>query len=311
MSGVLSQQLLLQLVDSGLIALPVQLGALFHGLEGSPALGVDNVRVLEGVLHRAGFPEGAAGLLRIGPGDLLDLRHNLIALRVGQHHVHAKAGKQADDALGDAQRLAVAGGVGPGHRHLFALQVLHAAHLVDDVEQVGHGLGGVVHITLEVDQGGTLLQDTLLIALVQGVHEGLLIFVALLNEHVVPDADDVGHKGDHVGRLPDRLAVGDLALFFVQVADLQAQQVAGGGKGEAGAGGVVPEDRDAQAGVKDLGGDIALPQVPQGIGHGEDGVQLVVRLVPGPVEVVLVHAVDLQFLQALGQFFCLAHVCSP
>ena len=42
------------------------------------------------------------------------------------------------------------------------------------------------------------------------------------------------------------------ALLLVQIADLQAKQVAGGGDGEAGAGGVVPEDGDAQAGVKDL-----------------------------------------------------------
>ena len=183
---------------------------------------------------------------------------------------------------------------------------------MDDVQQVRHGLGGVVHVALEVDQGGPLLQDALFIALVQGVHEGLLVFVALLDEHIVPDADDIGHEGDHVGGFPDGLAVGDLALLLVQVLDFQAQQVAGAGEGEPGAGGVVPEDGDAQAGVENLGGDVPLPQVPQSVGHGEDGVQLVVRLVPGPVEVVPVHTVDFQLLQVLGQLFCLAHsVSSP
>ena len=58
----------------------------------------------------------------------------------------AKAGEQAHDALGHAQGLAVAGGVGPGHGDLLALQVLHAAHLMDDMEHIGHGLGGVVHV---------------------------------------------------------------------------------------------------------------------------------------------------------------------
>ena len=178
---------------------------------------------------------------------------------------------------------------------------------MNDVQQVRHRLGGVVHVTLEVHQRGTLLQDPLLIALVQRVHKGLLILVALLNEHVVPDADDVGHEGHHVGGLTDGLAVGDLAGLLVQVLDVQAQQVAGGGKGEPCSGGVVPEDGDAQTGVKDLGGDVPLSQVAQGVRHGEDSVQLIVGLVPGPVEVILVHVVDMQLLKMLGEVLSLAH----
>ena len=42
-------------------------------------------------------------------GDLLHLGHDLVALGVGQHHVHAEAGHQADDALGHGEGLAVAG----------------------------------------------------------------------------------------------------------------------------------------------------------------------------------------------------------
>ena len=98
-------------------------------------------------------------------GDLLHLGHHLIALGMGQHHVHAEAGHQADDALGHGEGLAVAGGVGPGHGDLLALQVLHAAELMDDVQHVGHALGGVVHVALQVDQGGLLLQNAVLVAL--------------------------------------------------------------------------------------------------------------------------------------------------
>ena len=93
-----------------------------------------------------------------------------------------------------------------------------------------------------------------------------------------------------------------------KVLDGQTQQVAGGGEGEPGAGGVVPEDGDAQAGVKDPGGLVPLPQVPQGVGHGEDGLQLLVGLVPGPVEVGLVHIVDVQLFQMLGQLDGLGHI---
>ena len=66
-------------------------------------------------------------------GDLLHLGHHIIALGMGQHHVHAEPGHQADDALGHGQGLAVAGGVSPGHGDLLALQVLHTAELMDDV----------------------------------------------------------------------------------------------------------------------------------------------------------------------------------
>ena len=227
---------------------------------------------------------------------------------MGQHHVHAEPGHQADDALGHGQGLAVAGGVSPGHGDLLALQVLHTAELMDDVQHVRHALGGVVHVALQVHQGGLLFQNAVPVALLHGIHEGLLVLVALADEHVVPDTDDVGHEGDHVGGLADGLAVGDLALLLVQVLDGQTQQVAGGGEGEPGAGGVVPEDGDAQAGVKDPGGLVPLPQVPQGVGHGEDGLQLLVGLVPGPVEVGLVHVVDVQLFQMLGQLDGLGHI---
>ena len=110
----------------------------------------------------------------------------------------------------------------------------------------------MVHIALQVHQSGLLLQDTVAVAFLHGVHKGLLILVALADEHIIADADDVGHEGHHVRGLADGLAVGDLALALVQVLDLQAQQVAGGGEGKAGAGGVVPEQGDAQAGLEDL-----------------------------------------------------------
>ena len=175
------------------------------------------------------------------------------------------------------------------------------------MQHIGHALGGVIHVALQVHQGGLLLQNAVAIAFLHGVHEGGLILVALADEHVVTDADDVGHEGHHVGRLADGLAVGDLGLLLVQVLHLQAQQVAGGGEGEAGAGGVVAEDGDAQAGIEDPGALVALAQVTQGVGHGEHSVDLVVGLVPGPVEVGLVHIVDMQSLQMACQLDGLAH----
>jgi hypothetical protein len=84
---------------------------------------------------------------------------------MGQDDVHAEAGEQADDALRDGQRLAVAGGVGPGHGDLLALEVLDAAEVVDDVQQVGHALGRMVDVALQVDQRRALLEDAVAVAL--------------------------------------------------------------------------------------------------------------------------------------------------
>ena len=182
---------------------------------------------------------------------------------------------------------------------------------MDDVQHIGHALGGVIHIALEVHQRGALLQNAVPVALLQSVHKGLLILVALTDIHIVPDADDIGHEGHHIGRFTDGLAVGDLRLLLVQHLLLQTQQIAGGGEGEAGTGGVVTEQGDAQAGVEDAGALVALPQIPQGVGHGEDGVDLVVGLVPGPVEVGFVHIVDVQRLQMTCQLKRLAHDSSP
>ena len=84
---------------------------------------------------------------------------------MGQGDVHAEAGEQADDALRDGQRLAVAGGVGPGHGDLLALEVLHAAEVVDDVQHIGHALGGMVDVALQVDERRALLEDTVAVAL--------------------------------------------------------------------------------------------------------------------------------------------------
>ena len=295
--GVLGQQLLLQSLDAVAVALGVEVGALLHGGEGGPALGIDDVGVPEGLGHGVGLGEAAAGLGGVGPGDLLHLGHDLVALGMGQDHVHAEAGHQADDALGHGEGLAVGGGVGPGHGDLLALEVLHAAEGVDDVEHIGHALGGVVDVALEVDQSGLLLQDAVLVALGDGVDHFVHVGVALADVHVVPDADDVCHEGDHVGGLTDGLAVGDLALALVQVLDLQAQQVAGGGEGETGAGGVVAEEGDAQAGLEDLGGDVVLAHVAQGVGDGKDGLQLVVGLFPGEEEVALVHLLEVELVE--------------
>ena len=77
--------------------------------------------------------------------------------------------------------------------------------------------------------------------------------------------------------------MGNLGLLLIENLLFQTQEVAGGGEGEAGTGGVVAEQGDAQTGVEDLRGLVALTQIAQSVGYGKDSVDLVVGLVPGPV----------------------------
>ena len=308
MGGVLGEQLLLQGRDAGVVALSVQVCALLHGGVGSPGLGDDDVSALEGLGHGADLLEGGAVLGGVALGALDDLGHEVVALGVSQGHVHAKARQQGDEGLRAGQRLAVGGRVGPGDGDLLALEVLQATELLDEVEHVGGGLGGVVGVGLQGDQGRTVVQDAVVVGLLHGLGDLGHVGVALADVHVVADADDVSHEGDHGSGLADGLAVGDLGLLLVQVLKLEAEQVGGLGEGEAGAGGVVAEERHGQAGVEDLGGDVALAQVAQGGGGGVEGAQLVGGLVPGVQEVAAVHALEVKAVQHVDVLLDLAHV---
>ena len=92
----------------------------------------------------------------------------------------------------------------------------NAAEVVDDVQHIGHALRRMVDVALQVDERRTLLKNAVAVAFLQSVHERLLVLMALMDVHIVADADDVGHEGDHVGRLTDRLAVGNLGLLLVE-----------------------------------------------------------------------------------------------
>ena len=46
--------------------------------------------------------------------------------------------------------------------------------------------------------------------------------MALADIHVVADTDDVGHEGNHISRFADCFAVGNLALLFIEVLNLES-----------------------------------------------------------------------------------------
>ena len=182
---------------------------------------------------------------------------------------------------------------------------------MDDMEHVSHALGWVVNVALEVHEGWSLLKDAVTVAVLACIDERLLVLVAFANEHVVADTNDIGHEGDHVGCLADRLAVCDLAHLLVKDLLLESKEVAGACEREACASGVVSEDGDSKAGVEDACALVVLPQVSECIGDCEDCVKLLVGLVPSPIEIVLVHVVDVQGFKMSCKFKCFAHFYSP
>ena len=243
------------------------------------------------------------------PSKAYAVAHEVVALGVGQRDVHAKARQQRDERLRAGERLAVARRIRPGHGHLLAAEVLQAAKLLDEVKHVGGGLGGVVGVGLQGDERGTVVEHAVVIGLVDGLGDLGHVGVALADVHVVADADDVGHEGDHRGGLAHGLAVGDLRLALIEVLELKAQEVRGLGEREARARGVVTEERDGEARVKDARRDVALAEVAQGGGHDVERAQLVSGLVPGVQEVGVVHAgevVALELVEKRGEV--LGHV---
>ena len=111
-----------------------------------------------------------------------------------------------------------------------------------------------------------MIQNAILVGLLHGLGDLGHVGVALADVHVVADADDVGHEGDHGSGLADGLAVSDLGLLLVQVLQLKAEQVGCLREGEARTGGVVTEQGDGQTRIEDLGRNVVLAQLAQGVG---------------------------------------------
>ena len=99
----------------------------------------------------------------------------------------------------------------------------------------------MVDVALQVDERRALFKNIVLKALFDGVDDLVHVGVALADVHIVTDADDVGHEGDHVRRFADRLSVRHLRFALVEILHLKTEEVRGRGEGEAGARRVVAE----------------------------------------------------------------------
>ena len=251
----------------------------------------------------------AAGFFGVLGGGLERFGHQVVTFGMREDHVHAEAGHQGDDGLRNGQRLAVAGGVGPGHGDFFTFEVFQGAEGFLEVQQVGHRLRGMIEIALQVDDGGALRQDAFFEAFFDGGSDFDHVFVAFAEENIVADADRFGDERNHVGGFADGFAVGDLRLAFVEFLQRQAQQSGGAGEREAGAGGLIAEIGDRNAAVEDAGADVGAIEFFEGLGHEERGLQIVGGALPGEEEIFLVQG-RLQrsetvekWLDSFGHFF--------
>ena len=288
---VLIQRLALEVLELRGIARAQEFRAPPHHRRRRPALGIDDVRALERRRHRVGQRERAAGLTRETARRRDRFVHQVVAGRMRQHDVHAEPRHQRDDALRNRQRLAVAGRIGPAHRQLLAPEAVEAAADLHEVREIGQTLGGMVEIRLQVEHGRPLQQHALAMACGHRRRHLALVRVALTQEHVVPDADDLGEEADHRGRLAHRLAVRDLRRGLIQLLRHQPQQVAAGAERVAGAGGMVTEDRQPQAGVEHPARDARAREVLQRrrrVEHGPDRGRVVL---PGEQEVAVIEPV--------------------
>ncbi len=163
---------------------------------------------------------------------------------------------------------------------------------------------------MEVDQGGALGQDAVVIAIGDRIGNLHHVGVSLAGIHIVPDADHFCEEGDHIGGLAHRLAMGDLGFHLVQFGQCQAQTVDRGGKAEAGAGAVVAENGDRQTIVEDAPGLLFPVQQLQYLRHQHHGLEVVQAVLPGEEEILAegVCVECFQFFQTSHYLIACGHV---
>ena len=234
MLSILCKKFLFQFRDAVEVTVSIELCTFFHGSERSPALRIYDICVFESLCHIVCFCEGTAGFFSIVRSNGFYFREYFVSLRMSQDNIHPKTCHQTDDTLGNGQRFSVRRRVSPCHGQFFALQILNAAELVDDMKHICHRLCRVVDVALQIHKCRFLFQNAVFIALCYRVNHFMHIGISLADVHIIADTDNVSHERDHICCLADGLAVGYLRFPFVQILNFESQQVAGGSKRKTG-----------------------------------------------------------------------------
>ena len=83
----------------------------------------------------------------------------------------------------------------------------------------------MIHIGLKGYQRWTMIQNAVFKSLLNGGRYLAHIGVALADELIVTDTNDIGHEGDHCCGLADGLAMSDLRFTLVQIHQLETKKV--------------------------------------------------------------------------------------
>jgi hypothetical protein len=111
---------------------------------------IQDVGVFEALVEIVQDLEARMGLAGVLAPLLDDLGHELELGRMHETQVHTEAGKEKNEALGDADRLGVARRTRPADRRRLAARI---AEVLDDRHNVGKRLVRVVDVALHVQHG--------------------------------------------------------------------------------------------------------------------------------------------------------------
>ena len=196
------------------------------GEQGTPALGVDDVAASHARLEIIHDLEVAVVLAGVVTGLLYDVGHQFELGRAHQTHVHAKAGRQQNQALGHADGLEITGSIGPAHGDGLAAGI---AFLLDDGHQIGQDLVRMIDVALHVQHRGAA-----------GFGDATQIFVALTPGDLA-DGDAVEIATENIADFFGGVAMLDLGGAAVDEGRMSAQLGHARLERAAGAGGAEEE----------------------------------------------------------------------
>jgi len=281
-----------------------ELDTLLHDRDASPALRIDDIGILESLLHVVSDCELTAGSSSVLLGNLNDLRKKIVALRVSESDIHTKTRHESNDGLGDREGLAIRRTVSPAHDELLALKVLDTTKVVNEVAKISSGLSWVIFIALKVDDTGLLRKNALSLALLAGLGNLELILVTLTKEEIITDTDNLSHEGKHGSSLTNSLTMSNLALRLIHIKNRQAKKSASRSEGRTSTSGLVTEDGDSTVALKHTAADVLLVQLLKSLSSQNESVNLFLRVIPSAEEVTTVH-LDLlhERLELLKNYF--------
>ena len=240
---ILGKETFFKRFDAFHIALAIEVGTFFHGFERSPGFRINDIRIFESFFHVMRDHKFCTALLAVFFRNFDDFVHDFVSLGICKRNIHAKAGEQTGNTLRNRQRLSVRGAVCPGHGDFLTfkvldcfIQIVTSAKFMNAVKHISHTLSRMVDIALEVYQSRLLLQHAGFIALGNCIDYIVHVGIAFADIHVIANADDVCHEGNHVRGFTYGFTVSNLTFAFVKILDFQTEQVARGSKGEAGTG---------------------------------------------------------------------------